>query len=263
MFTLSNKKSSDIADNLPKNYNVLDVGGASAPFLRANHIIDIVPFESVSWTQKRGAGASTITAEDYTQHDICSREPWPFADNQFDYVFCSHVLEDIRDPIWVCSEMIRVSKAGYIEVPSRLYETTINLESKNLAGATHHRWVIDVVEQKIRFTFKYFHIHYPYINKNRNPLPPGHDDMLLKLEWENNFNYFENWLSSGKEIFEYYLDETITEKEKWKLYRKTSPHGFIGKWLRYFKSTNTHVANIHKKITEHTTSRDTHNNSIT
>jgi hypothetical protein len=35
-------------------------------------------------------------------------------------VICSHTLEDIRDPLWVCSEMIRIGKAGYIELPRGL-----------------------------------------------------------------------------------------------------------------------------------------------
>lgn len=248
MLKTTQRNSTDIAESLPKEYKVLDVGGSSAPFRRANFIIDIVPFESVNFDQQRGVGTPLFSKDTYVQHDICSREPWPFEDKQFDYVFCSHVLEDIRDPLWVCSEMIRVSKAGYIEIPSRLFETTLGLEVKNLSGATHHRWVIDIHENKLRFTFKYFHIHVPFINKNKKRLHKLADDMLLKIEWEKDFQYFENWLNSGKEIFEYYLNRPITEKEKWQIYRKTSSHNFFSAWARYLKNTSPLFNSIYTKL---------------
>ena len=47
---------------------------------------------------------------------------WPFPDKTFDFVVCSHLLEDVRDPITVCRELCRVGKAGYIETPSRIRE---------------------------------------------------------------------------------------------------------------------------------------------
>lgn len=232
------EKSSVVAEKLPAHFKVLDVGGASSPFKRANYIIDIVPFEQINTDQQRGSGTALFTKDTYVQHDICARTPWPFPDKFFDYSFCSHVLEDIRDPLWVCSEIMRVSKAGYIEIPSRLFETTFNLEAKGLCGATHHRWLIDLFEGKLRFTFKYFHIYYPFINKNKQKLQQDSDAMVLRLEWSDSFVFYENWLNSGKEIFEYYLGHPITEKEKWRLYRKVSPHGFIGAWARYLKNTS-------------------------
>ena len=41
----------------------------------------------------------------------------PFADQVFDYVICSHLLEHVTDPGAVIDEMVRVARAGYIEVP--------------------------------------------------------------------------------------------------------------------------------------------------
>ncbi len=248
MINTTNKNSEEIAKSLPDNFLVLDIGGAVAPFQRADYIVDIVPYEEVSWNQQRGAGGARVTKETYVQHDICSREPWPFKDKQFDYVFCSHVLEDIRDPLWVCSELSRVSKAGYIEVPSKLYEMTFNLEADGLSGACHHRWLIDVFENKLRFTFKHFYIHFPFINKNKKRLNLNHNDMLLRIEWSDSIDYFENWLLSGKEIFEYYLDRKITDKERWSLVRKTSPHNFISAWARYLKNTSPFFEKVYLKL---------------
>ena len=80
-------------------------------------------------------------------------------DKQFDFVICSHTLEDIRDPLWVCSELIRVGKAGYIEVPSRVFESTLGVERAHTAGLSHHRWLIDIAGDEIRFLQKYHFIH--------------------------------------------------------------------------------------------------------
>lgn len=227
----------EIVDNLPKDFSVLDIGGSSAPFKRANQIIDIVPWSGVHLDKAKGYGETLFNKNSYTQFDICSREKWPFADKEFDYSVCSHVLEDIRDPLWVCSEIIRTSKAGYIEIPSRLYETTFGVEVKKLAGSTHHRWVIDLYEEKLRFTFKYMHIHSKTVNKNRRTFNRENPEMYLRLEWSEKFNYFENWLNSGKEIFEFYLNKPISEKQKWAIYRDTQDRPLIIRWLAYIKNT--------------------------
>jgi hypothetical protein len=55
---------------------------------------------------------------------------------------CSHVLEDVRDPVWVCSEMSRIAKAGYVETPSRVVEQSRGVESPRYAGFCHHRWLV-------------------------------------------------------------------------------------------------------------------------
>lgn len=237
MIKLASKPAFEILDNLPKDLSVLDIGGASAPFKRATHIVDIVPWSGVYVDKAKGHGDVLFNENNYTQFDICSREKWPFIDKQFDYSVCSHVLEDIRDPLWVCSEIIRTSKAGYIEIPSRLYETTFGLEAKNLAGASHHRWVVDLHENRLRFTFKYMYVHSKIVNKNRGKYRTENPEMYLRLEWSEAFNYFENWLNSGKEIFEFYLNKSISEKTKWAIYRDTQDRPLVIKWLSYIKNT--------------------------
>lgn len=228
-----------ILESIPREANVLDVGGASAPFKRANTIIDFVQFESINTAQAKGPGVIQFSKSTYISHDICSREPWPINDKEFDFSICSHVLEDVRDPIWVCSEIIRVSKAGYIEIPSRLYETSFNLEIKNLAGASHHRWLIDLDKNdSLRFTFKYMHVHSKAVNKNTSVYNKENPEMYLCLEWQDSFSFYENWLNSGKEIFEYYLDQKITDKEMWGIYRKIGTRFFLKEWLSYLKNTH-------------------------
>jgi len=80
-------------------------------------------------------------------------------------------------------------------------------------------------------------IHSRQVNKNRRKPGPGQENFLQCL-WEGSFNYFENHLGSGKEIFEYYLGRKISEKEKWALYRKVDPRNFFVRWASYLKNVN-------------------------
>lgn len=40
------------------------------------------------------------------------RERLPFPDNHFDYVYCSHVIEDFWEPMIIVDELIRICKVG-------------------------------------------------------------------------------------------------------------------------------------------------------
>jgi Methyltransferase domain len=129
---------------------VLDVGGGYRPLNTATHILDIVPYRSLE------AGLSAdepirFNPATYVVHDMC-RKPWPFPDGFFDYSFCAHTLEDVRDPVGACEELMRVSHRGYIEVPSRLREV-FHYKSGYLwrrllgrplrIGYGHHRWLCE------------------------------------------------------------------------------------------------------------------------
>ena len=144
---------------------VLDVGAWASPFNRAQWIIDSQPYDtrgfygSFGGPRSQGGDREWFTPATWVQRDICAHHPWPFDDRQFDFVICSHTLEDIRDPLWVCSEILRVGKRGYIEVPSRAWETTLGQERPRMAGLSHHRWLIDIAANHIEFIPKWHMIH--------------------------------------------------------------------------------------------------------
>lgn len=108
---------------------ILDVGGAENTLPEATHVIDIRPC---------APGRACVL------RDICDTA-WPYADKEFDFVFCSNVLEDIKDPVRVCREMERVGKAGVIIVPSLYLECAIGVDGwpgkETYAGYYHHRWL--------------------------------------------------------------------------------------------------------------------------
>ncbi len=51
---------------------------------------------------------------------------FPFADKEFDYVVCSHVLEHVENLEFFLSEIQRVSKKGYFEFPTVYYDYIYN-----------------------------------------------------------------------------------------------------------------------------------------
>jgi SAM-dependent methyltransferase len=144
---------------------VLDIGGWACPFNRANYILDAEPYETRGYYRTFGgapfqAGAQErFTKDTWIRRDICEHTPFPFADKSVDFVICSHTLEDLRDPLWVCQEMVRIGKRGYIEVPSRAAETSRGWEHPRIAGLSHHRWLIEIDNSHIRFLMKYHRLH--------------------------------------------------------------------------------------------------------
>src|SRR5437762_6019259 len=144
---------------------VLDIGGWACPFNRANYVLDFEPHETKGFYRTFGAPSSQggdreyFTKDTWIQRDLCDRAPYPFGDKEVDFVICSHTLEDIRDPLWVCSEMVRIAKRGYIEVPSRAAESSRGWEYPRQAGLAHHRWLVTIDGTSIDFVMKYHVIH--------------------------------------------------------------------------------------------------------
>jgi len=178
---------------------VVDIGGWACPFNRANYIIDSQSYETRGFYSTFGGPAAQggsrefFTAATWIGRDLCDRTPLPFADKSVDFVICSHTLEDVRDPLWISSEMIRIGKRGYVEVPSRECESSRGWEHPRIAGLSHHRWLIEIDAAGLRFLMKYHMIHAHW----RFSLPPAYLRSLPEerrvqwLFWEDSFQYEE------------------------------------------------------------------------
>jgi SAM-dependent methyltransferase len=149
-----------ILERLRDEDRVLDVGGWAKPFPRADAVIDLMPYDTRGLYGEADDAPERFSAETWTQHDICARGPWPYADGEFDFVVCSHTLEDVRDPLFVCSELVRVARAGYVEVPSRMAEQAPGVQGP-WVGWGHHFWLCDVTQDPpgIEFLFKHHILH--------------------------------------------------------------------------------------------------------
>jgi hypothetical protein len=215
---------SKVLAEIGPNDIVLDVGGWARAFNRANYVIDCHPYETrgrhyreAFGLEPQGGPVERFTAETYIRRDLCDRAPWPFADKSIDYCTCSHTLEDLRDPIWVCHEMIRIAKRGYIETPSRVFEASRNREAGVPVGLSHHRWHVDKKGTHITFYPKNHDIH----GDPTLSLPESYwkslpdEQMITWLFWEGEFTCGEGWLTKSdlKAFVKFHTDVTEEETE--------------------------------------------------
>lgn len=197
-----------ILNELGERDLVLDVGGWAKPLPRADWVIDLMPYATRGlYGYDRDAAQERFDSATWVERDICDREPWPFEDGRFDFVVCSHTLEDVRDPVWVCSEMVRVARRGYVEVPSRLEEQAYGVQGP-WVGWGHHRWLIDVSDDSIEFVFKHHVLH----GRDSDHFPAGFCDHLAARErvqtlwWQGSFSYRERMIGNPEELDSYLAD---------------------------------------------------------
>lgn len=201
-----------ILDEVGDGQLVLDVGGWAKPLSRADWVLDLMPYETRGLYGGDDGGKERFTRDTWIVRDVCDREPWPFEDGRFDFAVCSHTLEDIRDPVWVCSELARVARAGYIEVPSRVQEQCWGVHGP-WVGWSHHRWLIDRFDEGLEFVLK------PGV-LNGGPefhFPAGIAQALTDVErvetlfWEGSFDYRERIFFEPDELNRY-LASLVAER---------------------------------------------------
>ncbi len=220
-----NENVSKVLDMIKEGDKVLDIGGWGGTLNRATHVMDINPYPTRNKVHQTG-GKEYYCEETWIEWDICDRKPFPFPDNYFDFVFCSHTLEDIRDPIWVCSEIKRIGKKGYVEFPSPKYELSRGVEGfegRGYVGNAHHRWVIFVEGNDIKFLQKHHFVHgrkrfsVPYNYYKKVPLR----DRISFLFFDENFTFEELYIWDEyilKDLFEKIIRDFNCRSELfWKL----------------------------------------------
>lgn len=205
---------------LPEHAVVLDVGGWADPLGRADWVIDVMPYATRGLYEREGWIAprrepERFSRETWIERDVCDREPFPFNDNQIDFAVCSHTLEDLRDPLWVCTELIRVARAGYIEVPSRLEEQSWGVNG-DFVGWSHHRWLIEVSQDRIEFVVKLHSLH----ARPDQHFPAGFWERLCEHErvqtlwWTDAFSVSERVMIDAAESDRYLSEFVARELDK-------------------------------------------------
>ena len=139
-YTLYQSRSYDFGIS-PKD-KVLDIGSGNVPFLQATHLADI----AVADNNYGRAGAPFKYIEGKPVFE-CNIENMPFADKEFDFVYCSHVLEHANNPERACNELMRIGKRGYIETPTHGKDLWMNS-----AQVSNHKWAVENIYNKLIFT---------------------------------------------------------------------------------------------------------------
>jgi hypothetical protein len=130
------------------NYKTIDIG-ASAQFWsypECKFVADIVEI------QEEGVK--------FFNFNIQNKDTWSelmsYVDEhgKFDFSICSHTLEDVLTPVELLNLLPKISKRGYIAVPSKFDEFSFLWDNK-YRGNAHHKQIIDVKDDMICIYPKY------------------------------------------------------------------------------------------------------------
>jgi len=177
--------------NIKEGDKVLDIGSGHDPFPLATHLADFYEKETIHRAGK--------LVKDKRPFIKCNIENTPFKDKEFDFVYCSHVLEHVENPAKACDEIMRIGKRGYIETSTRTSDILFNIKR----GKEHHLWHIAAIgnslifiewsEQEKRDTeTEYFAEETESIFKNpvQDFVYDNWDLLYNMFLWEGGFNYY-------------------------------------------------------------------------
>ena len=113
----------------------------------------------------------------------------PFKDGEFDFVIASHVMEHVDDIEFFISELERVSKKGYIELPTMLEDNLVFENKKD------HLWHMDFDDVEFQLLIsKKIQYFEPILTvssiKKLNEV--FRKSLVLELLWEDNIDYKVN-----------------------------------------------------------------------
>ena len=171
-----------------KNWQILDIGCNLDPVKYAQTVADVQNLSS-HYKDKKFV--------------LIKSKELPFEDDQFDFVYASHVIEHVDDVAFFIKEIQRISKKGYIELPTML-EDNIVLSDNNIKD---HKWFFQfddvnnvLLAEKKRQLIEPFITHGVLFGSWRKNF---RSSLVLELLWENEINYeFKNFtVETPKPIF--------------------------------------------------------------
>lgn len=108
---------------------------------------------------------------------------------KFDFCSCTHTLEDVSAAGLVCDMFSRISKEGYVAVPSKYVELKRGYGDRGThLGWYHHRWIFDLVDdQFIGYPKQPFLEHEKDID-DWSAIHPEQGREELQFFWKDNIN---------------------------------------------------------------------------
>lgn len=181
--------------DIQKGDRVLDIGSGAYPFPLATHLADFYEEETVHRAGK--------LIKDGRPFIKCSIEDTPFRDKEFDFIYCSHLLEHVENPAKACEEIMRVGRKGYIETPTRLSDTMFNFTRIK----QHHKWFIELLNNTLIFMeFDDKKLRDTSVNFFLEQFQSNYKNYFQDLFY-NNRDLFSNMLSWQDKFFYYVFDK--------------------------------------------------------
>ena len=170
-----------------KNWNILDIGCNQDAVEYAHTVADVENFSSYYKNKN---------------FILINSKELPFKNNEFDFVYASHVIEHVEDVAFFIEEIQRISKRGYIELPTML-EDNIILSDNNIKD---HKWFFQFDDVKnILLVEKKKQLIEPFITHGvlfESLRKNFRSSLVLELEWEKEINYeFKNFSIQAKKPY--------------------------------------------------------------
>ena len=180
---------------------VLDIGSGGDPFPYATVLADrYLETSRHRWAQFKSEDKPVV---------VCDIKYLPFKDKAFDYVYCSHVLEHVDDPIKAVREVQRVGQRGYIETPHFMSDALFAW------AEGMHKWFVQSIAQRLIF-FEYDQRRARGIKSNhwRNTIFGDHYHPLQDV-FVDNVDIFVTMLpwEGSVSVTVYYCDGTVRSSE--------------------------------------------------
>jgi len=171
-------------------FKVIDIGGAVNGW--SKDISDMIVDKNIE------------SSENSMQLDICVFQEWQKLldyveiNGMYDYAICTHTLEDVYNPFLALDFLPKIAKAGIITMPSLRTELS-KVESNDWLGYIHHRWMFDIIDNKMLVIPKLELLSSLVNNSIKfNPLQAE-----IRYEWNGNINYdifMDNYLGPNVSI---------------------------------------------------------------
>lgn len=104
---------------------VLEIGPGANPYHRSDVLLEMAFEDALEYEKQFGHAEKLMTNKPIFFYN---GEMFPFKDNEFDYIICSHVIEHVKNIPLFLTEIFRVAKQGYIEYPLIYYEYLYNFD---------------------------------------------------------------------------------------------------------------------------------------
>ena len=161
-----NKK---LADN--PNWNILDTG---CGYTANHHACTVADVQDLSEFYKN---KKFIRITD---------KKLPFKDNEFDFVITSHVIEHVEDFKFFIEEIERITKQGYIELPTRLGD---NVVFENLKD--HIWWFVYDDESNLLKASKKKQILEPFLSVSsaKKLEKVFRESLIMEIYWKDKIDF--------------------------------------------------------------------------
>ena len=158
------------------NWEILDIGCNIAPVEFAQTVADVQNF-------------SKFYEEKNKKFVLIKDKKLPFSNKQFDFVYASHVIEHVEDLSLFINEIKRISRQGYIELPTILEDNLV----LSANSSEDHKWMFKFDDvDKVLLVEKKKQLIEPFITHGvlfDSLRKNFRSSLVLELYWENEINY--------------------------------------------------------------------------